>query len=776
MTSPKPVEPLPAWEPTGRPATRFLHILALAVLLACVGARPFLGEMPFRTSLAAGQTHAGANEPPPPSDRLELARVTFALGLLAATAMWLLGGAIGGGLRIRRAGLAGLIVIFAAFVLASALHASDKRAGLEAALEQISLLTAGFLALQLCDTRAKRVLVVMVLAALAGTMATKGLWEYFVEIPDRIRAFEENRNAWLSQLGHTPQSPQALALENRLRDPAPGGFLALANVFASLLIVLALAAAGLAYDLLAGLRARAATAVRKKGDLPLPLVGAAVLALVALAGALALCLTRSRGGIASLAVALLAAVIVLRYRRQLAPHRRKIVLAIGALLLLGGAGVVAYGLKYDRLPTKTMTFRWMYWSASGQIAREHPLLGVGPANFGSAYLQVRESRAEEAVKDPHNVVVHTAVEYGLPAAAAYLAILATFLMGMCRPTESSPTGPTGVSGDKLSPAAVFATFALILIAVLVGRLYFFGAADNPYLLLLEGFVPVALFAAFLAGVYWLARDLVDSPAPLTGMHIALACGGGAFVLSDLVNFALFLPSTAAIFWLAAGVALAMSTGGSYRVLRRFRWPVALAFAGAIVLAAITLFLPVAQRTQASLAMVEAMRRGDWNDAIARAQGAAQADGLDPLAAADAARVLAMAPAVQGSLDNLRRADQWANQAIERDRANSDWQRLAGAIDAQIANRSGNPPALAQQAIAHLQKAAALNPQDLRLHMELADMLMNAGLREQAMRELDAAEAIDRSLLPDSTQQLSVSEHLHIQRLREKLAAASQSAS
>ena len=111
--------------PPYRHADGRLETLALMILLACVAGRCFMGEVTFRTSslksTSAMIDHDRSDDGPQlTADRTELVRVTFAVGLLAAGAIWLLGGALSGRLVFRHGWLVCLVVVFAVFSVLTA--------------------------------------------------------------------------------------------------------------------------------------------------------------------------------------------------------------------------------------------------------------------------------------------------------------------------------------------------------------------------------------------------------------------------------------------------------------------------------------------------------------------------------------------------------------------------------------------------------------------------------------------------------------------------------
>jgi hypothetical protein len=316
MTDPPPVSDRPP--DRAEPRGRALHAAAFGLLLAVVAARCFLGELPFTTSTlqfvprgatarsrpapggaghgAAGRDEADGRDATYRADTNDLARMTFAVLLLATVALWLAGGALAGRLAVRHGYLAILIVVFAVLSLASGFLASNKREALNGWVEQVSLLAACFLAIQLCTSRRRFVLLAAVLAGVGAALAVKGLSQYFVEIPEHVRDFQAHRVERLRAFGWEPDTPQARLVEGRLRSQAITGFGPLANPFASLLLVLLFAGAGLGIDKLRAALAsrRSRPAGRRKGDVDLPILAAALTLAAAVPVGLAVVLTRSR--------------------------------------------------------------------------------------------------------------------------------------------------------------------------------------------------------------------------------------------------------------------------------------------------------------------------------------------------------------------------------------------------------------------------------------------------------------------------------------------------
>ena len=688
---------------------RCLQTAGFALLLAVVATRPFLGEMTFRGSgfreaFAAAST--GADQIAR-YDRSELARVHLGPVLLAGCLLWFIGGAIRDRLAIRYGFLLWAIVVFGVLSFISAQYASDKRAALNGWMEQVSLILAGFVALQICADRRRFAMVMIVLAALGGALAVKGIYQYFVEVPERIADFRMYHAERLAALGWAPETPQARLIRLRTLDKAPFGFFSLANLYASLLVVLLGSGVGLAADKIA----HAARGFdqwrrgRKSGEIYTPAIAAVLTVLAACAVAVALVLTRSRGAIGAAAAAAVVGVLVALLGERLARHWRKAVLIVVSVFLLGAALVIACGLKHDRLPTRTMRYRWYYWTGAAEVLADRPVLGAGAGNFHTAYLPHRRPQAEEEVKAPHNVVMHALSQYGLGGGLCYLGVLGFVLVGICRPgcppAPPSPQGrtsrwrlvvvlppmllllvPIGFSFPVIVPVAVLlavllrdrAVALLVAAAPLVGRLVYEYQGGSVPLLVMEVILPVAVFWIILLALLWGGGRLGEAlEVPGRFCRIGLACGLGGFALHNMVTYSIWSPGAAVVFWVGAGACLAR-TGGARPKPTRFGYcPLVYAAAAAVALAAL-ISIPARARISATEQAVDRLRAGNIAEAAELAITAGKADGYDAIAAADAARALLFA-AGRTPDDADVKPMIWAEEAVRRDPANYVYWRL-----------------------------------------------------------------------------------------------------
>ena len=649
-----------------RRAGEALQRAAGVVLLCIVVGRAFVGELPFRTSLLdlqpAPVTQDDPTAPAVRADRGELARVSFACLLLADGAMWLVGGALARRLVVREGALLGLIGVFAVLSLASVFVASDKRSAMDVWVEQLAMMAGCFLAVQCLSDRRGLVLTAGALAAVGAVLAAKGVHQVLVEIPETVAYWKA-----YGQGSHLVGEAGRRAFEARVRATTPTGFWGLSNPLASLLIVCLPAAAGLAADKWRRARddRRGWKKTRAKGEVHGPTLAAVATGALAVAVAAALVLTRSRGGIAAGALVLIAWAVVMRWRVGLIAHRGAAVAAVVIVFLLGCAGVVGYGVWKDRLPGKSMTFRWHYWTAAARIVEEQPTLGVGPGNFGPVYLRYRRMGAEEAVKLPHNVVAEAASQYGIPGGLAYLAVVAVVLVGMCRPAKTdAPSLEAPARGGGAWRVAIG-----LAVAAGVSRWLFSEAGAYPILLVFDGIVPAVLLAAAMCVAVWgggMRRERGGLPA--TAVRVGLACGVVGMFLHSWVEFSLFMAGTATAFWVAGGACLG-GAGGKGRELTRLRWVLAGNALVAVVAAVVILWWPVYRRVALTERAMGAWAGHRVTRTAELAEQAARSDPLDGYAAADAARAILAAGGEEdwaSVVPRVTAALGWAGEAGRRD--------------------------------------------------------------------------------------------------------------
>lgn len=738
----------------------------MVLILVCVAGRGFLAEVPFRQSpIQISELLAYRNRGRAPSVSMvnwqEMTRVSLATVLLAAGGGWLLAGAIEGLLRVRHRWLAVVLLGFSSWSFASAWWASDARSAWIVWLEQVSLLAAGFVMIQVCDSRRRFVFAVSVLAAVGLSLAIKGGMQIAWEQADTAAMFRHYGPQRLAELGMSPDDPKTRAYLQRIFSPAPTGYFGLANVLAAGLTLALGSAIGLtvAKALYARYRRRIDGAL-PPGHIRAASTATLLTALSIVPVAVILACTRSRGGVGAAVGVLVVTLLGLRFRAILARRWKRTVVAVGVLIALGVGGLVAYGLAKDRLPGgKTMSIRWFYWTGSAEIVREHPFRGVGPGNFSRAYLRHRRAEAEEAVKTPHNFIAHALTQYGLPGGALWL----MFLGGMIVLAWKPATCATEMPGSRGTRRSVLIPAGCVVLGVLLCRTLFGEAAGSPLLLILEGFVPAALFALALTVERWFGGPPEDLPdGAVRAIRIAVAAGCSAMVLHNFVSFSLWTPGTAGLFWTAVGAAVAMGTTKGTS-LRRLAVPMALLGVVGVVLATMLIVTPVAKRLRATRNVADAILHRQRRTAVAEAQRAARADPLDAYAAMNVSRLILISGPARNrtNTDGIPLPLAWAQEAIRRNDSAQTY-RLA----AQVCRDLKLP-----EAEEYWRGAMQRDPADARLRLDYAVWLIEQDHNAEAEKKLNEAQRIDRELRnfnPESVYLFSEREQKQIDALRKKI--------
>ena len=781
-----------------------LAAASLGIMLVCLAARPMLSEMPFdvwsvKSGIVGGGEPALHARAPNPS---HVVRVVIACALLSAGGLWVLARARAGAIEIRHRWLGVLAAVFAAWSLVSTFGAADQRAAWTSWLEQVSLLVACLTAAQICRRKRARDLLLSAALAACLVLVARSAWQVGFEFPANHSQTPEQQADMLRKAGYDPDSPSAAMLENRMLADTPYGFMSLSNPFGSLMIVLGFAAAAVAVEKFRAARAsRPAPGAVGRGEIHLPALAALLSALVAGAAGVVVVLTRSRGAIVAMILGLAGAVVVYRYRRALGRHWRKaLLIAAAAVVVLAGA-VAGYGLAHDRLPTRTMTFRWYYWTGSGGVIAESPAFGTGGGNFPNAYLRHRRTQAEEAVKSPHNLAIHALCQYGVPGGvclvAAVLYVVAasarpggskadSCIRNAPRPREDSPR----LAGEQRSPLAVRTTngercspakrsgngtrelgvslagvsertpapmFAAAAVALLIGRWLFHDPRWGAFIAVCDVLVPALVLGGALAFSRWQAGRAESDADMSAAAKICLVAGLAAFVLHNAVTFSMWMPGASIVFWVLGGVCLSQSPGGRAVRVVRWRWPAAgLAAAGAAT-AAILFCPPVIGAHRLTTAMTARVGAGDPAGAMRFAEGAALADPSSTTVAIDAAVVAAHAAAKAPSrAERLRldaRARHWAAQAVMRDEMSPEAHAVAG----RTLFRPGGTGSQWRRALEHFKRAVELDPMNMRLRLLRATGLQEAGDGQAALEQLREIRRINDSLPADSDVRLTEAE-------------------
>lgn len=642
---------------------RRLEVLSLFLLLAVVGLRPLIGES-YDSAESRFATSLGSLTDPSPLRTLVIDGLILLAGL-----GWLASRAAGRRVRYRWCGIEPGAVLITLAAIVSCAAAGDKRLAINASVDWLVLPVLAILLAQLLRRPWQVRLALCVILASAAAQAAECFDQVFYDFEQSAQNYYEHRSEIWARQGVTLDSPQVELFERRLEAREASGFMWHSNVAGAYLMLTALAAVGLA---LSKWRARA----RRFHRLFAVLTGALAIAVAAAAG-----LTHSRGALGAAVVGLVLAAFFYGIRPWIRRHR-------GAALALGwgcvagaAAGVMAFGLARGSLPGSSLDFRWQYWTTSARLIADHPWTGVGMENFGQRYLQYKSIRSPEEVKTPHNFLVSAAADWGLVGLAGVLAMLVGGSVVLARPAwvgkprapEPETPGNDDASGPRPGQPALW--MILLAAAIFVPRVFLLGSRDYYYLVWTTAFPLLFWLPAFV--VFSLDSDrysrFEDGPLPV--LPTLLNCGLIAFLVSDLINFALQVPGSATTFFALFGVAVAVR---SRPVLVADRGPVSRRWipvaAAAVVLTALGygVIRPVGQ-ARAYLAQARRLSSVMLDRAIEEQPvyrsylAAAEADPLDPTPLVECAGwTVALAETAGGLRDCLTHALALVDRAIERD--------------------------------------------------------------------------------------------------------------
>lgn len=679
----------------------------------------------------------------------EAISLLLSAALLAAPVAWWMLSGLAGRRPWRRTYCTGAIGVFCALGLAGACFASDKRAALTDWAVLISGPAAGLLAVQLFDRKEKVRLFLWLLLAVAAA-ATYTCYDKMASSNAQIIGeYEKNPAAMLATLGIEPGSLQQWQYEHRLYSRDVSGFLTTSNSAGSFFLLAVFAGIGLCIE---AFRARGNEATL------VAMICAGLATAAALAG---LMMTQSKGALVAFAVFAAILAICVMFRTALWKFRTGVCAALAVFVLAAVVLTVAYGVRHGRLPGgNSMLVRWQYWVASLQIAQEHPVLGVGGGNFVPYYMLYKNPAAPETISDPHNWALSILCRFGLAG-------LATMGWAMLRPVgrmfgaalksdgHGTPCGNDSPYGERFLWLTLLAGVMVALLSIRPG---IFGlAAQTPsaneysaaFLLLFA--IPASIVALVFGVLRCAGAGDASLNRPNTALIAAIACGLGAVLLHNLVDFALFEPGVWTMFWLlmAAGLALAdsdTSDGGSHAaalntsLLRRV---VPAAVYGLMVLFVV---VPPVRR---GVLIYRAVRSPAAAKAETLLQQAVAVDTLSPDAAVMAARLLMQYYEQRGGTQNPtlpQKALAFAEIAVARTPADPRPRRLMGDIllaAAQQTQNADEKKAAQEKAYRAFQEAVKRYPGSDMINYRLGILAEELNRPEEAIAYLEAALDIER---------------------------------
>ncbi len=372
----------------------------------------------------------------------------WVLGLLGASALGIAAALVGGRWQPRWSWTDAAVIALIGLVGLSAAHALDHRPALNLAWDWVGLGLSYLLVRNLPRTRKETsaLLAGLVISALA--VAVYGIYQVTVELGEIRALYKMNPARALRSLGIAPGSAAQQLFENRLlQSNEPWSTFALGNSLAGYLV-------GPFVLLLAILWRR----IRQPADCESR--GARWVALGLAAPLLLLMLTcfvliKSRSAFVGLAVGL--AALAWSERRRV--HTRTIALAAAVVLVIVGVFVAAawstgrFDIYVLTQSSKSLRYRLEYWTSTWHMIKWQPGVfwhGLGPGNFGWAYVQYKLPQASEEIADPHNLFFEVWATAGLWALLALIAALGLGLWNLLGPSwdakvarvaKAAPPGP-----------------------------------------------------------------------------------------------------------------------------------------------------------------------------------------------------------------------------------------------------------------------------------------------------------------------------------------------
>ncbi|MBT7170165.1 MAG: O-antigen ligase family protein [Phycisphaerales bacterium] len=594
------------------PSERINWVGFLILVTAIVG-RCVLGESAGRSfPILAGEFASWLlrGEGVVTEEYFELARVLFSAWVLLGCAVVAFGD-----LRARRGArpwwmiATGVLMIWMA---TSAGYAQETRSALLVCSDVAGYLAAYWLARRVCVDRRRFVLLVCVLAATGVMVASRALMQMLVENPAQVAMWHENAQEMMASQGIVPGSMDEKILAARILGRRATGFLPLTNLFAGQMLILF--SACVAVVALKVRQMRGDTPQRASSEINPARWGLILSLLGTVIAGVALVQTFSRGALGGAGIVILGVAALYPFRQWVRAHWKKTI-CIAALLGAMGLGAVAsWGMAKGTLPTKTMSFRWHYWAGSAKLIAERPMLGVGGGNFADNYLRIRTPEAEEEVKTPHNAIVHSLVQFGLPGGGLFLVLVGWALAGALGPMDHKRGLVTSSAGVlRLSHGLIVG--GLSLLAIVMSRVVFAGSASDSDLMFMLVIHPAAVFVLAF-GAMWPGATAASDDRTIGLMRVALVMGCVAMVLHNLVSFTLWTPGVGMLLFVAAGAATGsrkrMHTGGRWE---KRRWGlIPLGATVAMFLAVISLNLPPLWARHIHVRrMVRSVRRGDVVD-------------------------------------------------------------------------------------------------------------------------------------------------------------------
>ncbi|NLH17984.1 MAG: hypothetical protein GX455_15520 [Phycisphaerae bacterium] len=510
--------------------TEIFHFVLWLALLAVLCLRTTFTESPLAPTTDASQPLTN-----------EAYSVILSSSLLAVAGLWWLGCACRRQWTWRPVGSGLGVLLFALAAVIGVKVASHTRNAVTDAVTILAAMTAGLVLVQLLDRPYRVRITLAVLVALGAVQLYQCSEQATSSNAMLIEQYEQDPGAQLAALGIEPGSFQHSLYEHRLYSKDIRGFFLTSNSAGSFLLICIAAALSLI------VQTRTIEPISNR-VLAQVLLGLMVLVLLA-----AMAIVQSKGAIGAMVVGL-GLFLAWRWFGEWIYQRRKILtVAILFSAIVGVGAIIHTGFQQGRLPGGNgMLVRWQYWTATGQMIRDHALTGVGGGNFGIHYPRYKLPESLETIQDPHNFVLSLLAQYGP------LGLLG-FLLGIGWPIlrDRNRSGVSATTADPnpqsaIPPVIILAGVGLCLVLLAI-RPFFVAAqtveGDQQMVLYVYLYLtPALVFACALlivcAAIY---RIEVTAVADETAVVI-LDCGILAVLMANLADFAIFEPGIGTALW------------------------------------------------------------------------------------------------------------------------------------------------------------------------------------------------------------------------------------
>ena len=638
--------------------------------------------------------------------------------------------------HIRRSLANKVMLVLGAWTMLSTAWASDPFAAIISASHWLSALVLLWSTSQLVRDWKDLRLVAAAAFGLLLVLTAHGIIYRLVELPELKAQVERDWPTILRERGWQADSYMAQRFKMRVMAGEMIGFSASPNTYGALIVTLGIVTAGLLIQ-----------RIINRDEFGWALV----LGVSLVPAAWVLLYTNSRTALATpvLAGAIFTAAWFARDRVM--KYRRVAFVGAVAAFFVIAAAVVAHGARHGTLFHDSLTFRWKYWVGGWRVFAQHPLIGVGFANFGQHYLGVRLPEAAEEISDPHNFIVRVFVELGAVGGGLLLAWMVLLWWEVTRPVLPQAhadvddvrvrfrAGPRNQAIGRLLQLAAAATLVGIVAAVDFSQQWEFGFIEVLKRLLYMLLLMIGLVTGTLRSTREQTFD--DRPAPL--LLYAVLVTLGIFLVHNLVDFSLFETGPMFLFAMLAGAALGTRLDES-RTANRSMAASALASGTLAWLgAAIGIAAPVAIAECEAQKGDDAIRAGSPSAAVEHFRRASNATWIPN---GDYAFRTARAMVLGGYPPDQVRA--MLGLATERSPMNPAYPRLLAEYELRQASPDQSLVAGAYE------RVVALDPNDVSAHLDFARALEKFGRNDDARRQYEEAIRLNDLMDPAEPERLS----------------------